>query len=55
MDKGKIHVANCLYFFKVIDSLNHKMISKLSYYGVESVALKLLKSYLTDRQQFVHM
>ena len=34
------------------DSLNHDIV-KLSYYGVNGAAKTLLKSYLSDRQQYV--
>ena len=56
MDKGKIPIAIFLEFSKAFDSLSNKILpSKLSYYGVNPQALKLLKSYKTDRKQFVHI
>ena len=56
MDKGKSPIAIFLDFSKAFDSLNHKiLLTKLSYDGVNPLVLKLLKSYLTDRKQFVYM
>ena len=51
MDKGKIPIVIIPYFSKAFDSLNHKiLLTKLSSYGVNPLALKLLlKSYLTTK------
>ena len=36
------------------DTANHEiLLCKLEYYGVRRVSLKYLRSYLTNRQQFV--
>ena len=39
---------------KAFDTINYDiLLDKLSYYGISGRALKLLKSYLLDRKQFV--
>ena len=39
---------------KAFDSLNHDiLLDKLSYYGVNGTVKTLLKSYLSDRKQYV--
>ena len=41
---------------KAFDSLDHAiLLNKLKYYGVTGTRLQLLKSYLTDRNQFVQI
>ena len=43
-----------LDFKKAVDTVNHQIhISKLEYYGVKSVPLNLLKSYLENQKEFV--
>ena len=45
-----------LDFSKAFDSLNHIiLLSKLKIYGIQQDALCLLKSYLTNRSQYVHL
>ena len=41
---------------KAFDTLDHKiLLSKLQHYGINGTALKLLTSYLSNRQQFVQI
>ena len=47
-----------IYFYielaKAFDSVNHDvLLDKLSYYGINATAKTLLKSYLSDRKQYV--
>ena len=47
-----------IYFYidlaKAFDSVNHDvLLDKLSYYGINANAKTLLKSYLSDRKQYV--
>jgi hypothetical protein len=39
---------------KAFDTLNHSiLITKLRYYGLQTDAANLLRSYLTNREQYV--
>ena len=50
----KIPINFCIDLAKAFDSLNHNMLlDKLSYYGIHGTAITLLKSYLSDRKQYV--
>ncbi|MDD9361389.1 MAG: reverse transcriptase domain-containing protein, partial [Anaplasma sp.] len=43
-----------LDFNKAFDSIKHNILfNKLPYYGIRGVSLKLLRSYLSNRTQFV--
>ena len=43
-------------FSKAFDSLNHIiLLSKLKFYGIQQDALYLLKSYLSNRSQYVQL
>ena len=45
-----------LFFFKAFDTVNHNilyLLEKLKAYGIQSENLKLLRSYLSNRKQFI--
>ena len=54
MDLYKIPINIYLDLSKAFDTLDHNiLLSKLSFYGINGRALELIKSYLSDRFQFV--
>lgn len=55
LDDGFSGVAGVFYdFTKAFDFIDHSIIiTKLSYYGINASALQLIKSYLTNRKQYV--
>ena len=54
MDNFKIPTTVLIDLSKAFDTLNHDIIlSKLGYYGVSGVELRLLSNYLSDRVQYV--
>ena len=56
MDKGEIPFSVFIDLSKAFDTLDHKiLIHKLKYYGVESKALALCQSYLTNIFQYVQL
>ncbi len=56
MDKNDIPINIYLDLSKAFDTLDHNiLIDKLSYYGINDIALKLFQNYLTDRKQFVEI
>ena len=47
-------VVTCLSLSKAFDTVNHEiLLTKLSFFGIEGTYLKLFKSYLHNRKQFV--
>ena len=56
MDKGRTPLSVFLDLSKAFDTIDHNiLIQKLSYYGFESESLSLVKSYLQNRCQYVHI
>ena len=54
LDKGNTPLNIFLDLIKAFDTLDHEiMLYKLEYYGVTGHALQLLRSYLSDRKQYV--
>ena len=54
MEAGKIPTSVYIDLSKAFDTLTFEvLLYKLKYYGVTDTALDLLKSYLTNRKQYV--
>ncbi len=54
MDKSNTPVNNFPNLSKTFDTLDHKiLLTKLNYYGINMMSLKLMQSYLPDRKQYV--
>ena len=54
MESGNTPAALCIDLSKAFDTLSFDiLLYKLNHYGIKDNTFKLLKSYLTDRQQFV--
>jgi exonuclease III len=54
MNKNQISLLLLIDFSKAFDMVDHSiLLSKLANYGIRGVALKWLKSYLENREQFV--
>lgn len=54
MDNYKIPISILIDLSKAFDTLNHQiLLSKLKYYGISGVELKLLSNYLSNRVQYV--
>ncbi|XP_063377522.1 uncharacterized protein LOC134664707 [Cydia fagiglandana] len=53
-DRGLVSILVLLDFSRAFDSLDIELLlCKLRYYGLDSVALRLMKNYLTGRKQMV--
>jgi hypothetical protein len=54
LDTGNKSLAIFIDLSKALDTLDHRiLLGKLMYYGLQDNAIKLLGSYLTNREQFV--
>ncbi|CAL4237601.1 unnamed protein product, partial [Meganyctiphanes norvegica] len=54
MDNNEMTCGIFLDLSKAFDTVNHEiLIYKLDHYGIRGPTLKLLKSYLSNRKQFV--
>ncbi len=56
MDKKHTPINICLDLSKAFDTLDHTLLlEKLKHYGFAGVAYKLMKSYITNRKQYVEI
>ena len=56
MDKKQMTCGIFIDLSKAFDTVNHHiLLAKLENYGIRGKTLDLLKSYLTDRKQYVHI
>ncbi len=54
IDKREVAVGVFLDLSKAFDTVNHNILfEKLEYYGVRGIALSWIKSYFSNRKQFV--
>ena len=54
-DKGLTTCCVFLDLAKAFDTVNHILIAKLSHYGIRGTPLQLIRSYLTNRMQYVNL
>ena len=56
LEKRKPYISLFLDLSKAFDCLDHKiLITKLQYYGIDDMSVKLLNNYLSNRQQYVEI
>ena len=56
MDKKQMTCGIFIDLSKAFDTVNHNiLLAKLENYGIRGKTLDLLKSYLSDRKQYVHI
>ena len=56
MDRGHIPVGMFVDLSKAFDTIDHGiLLAKLGFYRVKGISNKLLKNYLTHRQQYVSL
>ncbi len=56
MDKMETIIGIFLDLSKAFDTLDHEiLLYKLKYYGFNCIVLNLMKSYQTDRKQFIQI
>ena len=54
MDENKVLLIVYLDLSKAFDIFDHEiLLNKLKYYGFDHLSLNLMKSYMTERKQFV--
>ena len=56
MDHNETPINIYLDLSKAFDTLDHEIsMAKLQYYGIHGTPLELVKSYLTNRKQYVEI
>ena len=56
MDNNDVPIGIFLDLSKAFDTIDHTiLLKKLEHFGIDGIALKLLKNYLTNRKQYVRL